>query len=206
MSESVFESAARRFPLGVRKPIAHFLMGITDIVLPEAKAASMIDEETGLLTKKSFRNEFYRRVQHDNAGKKYLVFFDGDGFGAINKEHGHLIGDDVIVDFARRIQGGMRSSDLIGRYGGDEFIAYCDAIPDHQTLYRRLEQINNSLCGDYSGILSLSIGAAEVVDGSFSRTVALADKLQREVKQRGGNGVRIYGYAPDATLPMSSRG
>jgi diguanylate cyclase (GGDEF)-like protein len=202
MPKISFESAVKCAPLCVRKPLARFLVGVADVMYPEVMKPSMIDEETGLLKRKAFRNEFYKRFEQKSPGKRYLVFFDGDGFGAINKEHGHRIGDDVISDLAQRIQRGMRSGDLIGRYGGDEFIAYCDGTPDPQTLYRRLEDINSSLRSDYGSLLSLSIGAAEVVDGSFSQTITLADEAQRVIKQNGGNGVKIHGFS-SYTLPYT---
>src|SRR5690606_28000263 len=74
----------------------------------------------------------------------------------------------------------------------DEFIAYCDNIPSPDVLSRRLAEINDKLCDDYEGLLSLSIGAAAVVNGSFSQTVALADEAQQHAKAQGGNGIEIY--------------
>lgn len=185
--------AITRIPLRARKPVAQGLMWFAGVVAPEMVNNNTLDDETGLLNKRGFRDEFYKRIRSgSNSGNGYLVFFDGDGFGKVNKNLGHLVGDDVIRDFAERIQHGMRSDDLLGRFGGDEFIAFCDNIPSPDVLSRRLAEINDKLRDDYEGLLSLSIGAAAVVNGSFSQTVARADEAQRHVKARDGNGVEIY--------------
>jgi diguanylate cyclase (GGDEF)-like protein len=52
-----------------------------------------------------------------------IILFDLDHFGAFNKLHGHLAGDDVLRTFGRLLQGRLREADLVGRYGGEEFIA-----------------------------------------------------------------------------------
>ena len=52
-----------------------------------------------------------------------IILFDLDHFGAFNKLHGHLAGDDVLRTFGRLLQGRLREADLVGRYGGEEFVA-----------------------------------------------------------------------------------
>jgi two-component system cell cycle response regulator len=52
-----------------------------------------------------------------------VVLCDVDRFKAINDVHGHLTGDSILKGFAERLKAGLRSSDLVGRYGGEEFLA-----------------------------------------------------------------------------------
>jgi diguanylate cyclase (GGDEF)-like protein len=78
------------------------------------------DELTGLPN----RSLFYDRLEHSlnaegqGAG---LLYLDFDGFKAVNDEHGHDFGDEVLIEIARRLSGVLRSGDTAARLGGDEF-------------------------------------------------------------------------------------
>lgn len=60
-----------------------------------------------------------------------VLFMDLDGFKALNDEHGHRLGDATLVEVAQRLRGQLRSTDVLGRHGGDEFVAVlADLRPD----------------------------------------------------------------------------
>jgi diguanylate cyclase (GGDEF)-like protein len=63
------------------------------------------------------------RLPEDGRHPLSIILFDLDHFGAFNKLHGHLAGDDVLRTFGRLLQGRLREADLVGRYGGEEFVA-----------------------------------------------------------------------------------
>ena len=89
----------------------------------EAKLAYQADHDmlTGLLD----RNGFVKALEaatHDQKSPSALLFVDLDRFKELNDEHGHRIGDRVLVEVARRIRSAIRRSDVLARFGGDEFV------------------------------------------------------------------------------------
>ena len=69
-----------------------------------------------------------------------MVVIDADNFKAINDNYGHIVGDMALRTIAKTISSCVRSTDILVRYGGDEFLLLFPQIPE-QTLYDRIEQI-----------------------------------------------------------------
>ena len=115
---------------------------------------------------------------------------DIDGFKKVNDEHGHLTGDDLLKQFGRELRSSCRSSDIIGRWGGDEFILLYNC--DLQEAEAQIERVRKWICGNYevegkSGTIKLcvnaSIGLAERVAGEkMKKLVARADAAMYEQK------------------------
>jgi diguanylate cyclase (GGDEF)-like protein len=76
------------------------------------------DELTGLPNRALFYDRLERALSADGAG---LLYCDLDGFKAVNDEHGHHVGDEVLVEAARRVSSVLRAGDTAARLGGDEF-------------------------------------------------------------------------------------
>ena len=105
-----------------------------------------IDELTGILNRRGFLRELSRAASY---AQRYaipvtLVLLDLDGFKEINDQHGHPVGDAVLVQVARVMVSSVRGSDVVARIGGDEFaliLLHADtAIAAHSMigLQRRL--------------------------------------------------------------------
>jgi len=163
------------------------------------------DTLTGLLSKASFEAEVQNRLQEDASGS--LFFIDLDGFKQVNDHFGHQMGDKVLMGTAERIRLSFRRDDLIGRYGGDEFVAYATGFVNTDLIDNRLETLKNllryqhSLEGVSSGI-SASIGVARFPEDakSFPELVRKADIALYEAKRRGKDQ---HVYYSDKLSPLS---
>lgn len=120
-----------------------------------------------------------------------VMFVDVDGLKRVNDEHGHVAGDDVIVAVARAVHACVRASDIVGRWGGDEFIVVGEGSPwDAEALQARI--IDGLRRSDVAGerwTPSVSVGVA-TGPADMTRFDALlgsadADMYARRAVQRG---------------------
>ena len=161
----------------------------------ELRVQSMRDGLTGLWNRAAFLDLFQRELKRAKRknGHTGLLLLDLDNFKQINDTYGHLAGDEVLGEVARRLCDNVRSYDLVGRYGGEEFFI---ALPgsNREVLRERAETIRKSICcepihvsrGDVS--ITLSVGAA-VASGeqSISEVLAIADVGLYKAKDSGRN-------------------
>ncbi|QDF67502.1 diguanylate cyclase [Shewanella sp. SNU WT4] len=101
------------------------------------------DDLCGLLSKNTFERLFtiaLERCQRD--GKKgVLIFIDLNGFKGINDTYGHQCGDMALQQLSSRLQIKLRKSDLIGRFGGDEFVLWLDNQAKVEALPAQLNKL-----------------------------------------------------------------
>ena len=157
------------------------------------------DELTGLLNRAAFferLDQLASVTQAENPPSIGLMFIDLDNFKQINDTHGHAAGDRVLQILAARLQSALRSSDLCGRIGGDEFLSLLYGVSDADTATRIAVQVLQQLVepitlGELSLLPSCSIGIAlsSRHGREISELVRHADKAMYRVKQSGRNGV-----------------
>jgi diguanylate cyclase (GGDEF)-like protein len=126
-----------------------------------------------------------------------LMFLDIDNFKNINDSIGHAVGDEIIKAFADCVQRCIRTTDILARYGGDEFVLLLNNTPAEGALLLA-ERIRKSV--EETGLLQVhghklrittSIGMAALAAGdSFETLCARADDNLYQAKQSGRNCVR----------------
>jgi diguanylate cyclase (GGDEF)-like protein len=163
--------------------------------LEDAEEIASRDALTGLRSRLCVENQIERRI---GSGTPFCVaIIDIDEFKKVNDDHGHLTGDELLAQFATELRSACRSTDLIGRWGGDEFIILLDyALPEANIQADRLMKW---VCGNYtvqapSGPMKLrvdvSIGLAEYVPGETMRDLlARADAAMYQHKMTSRIGV-----------------
>jgi diguanylate cyclase (GGDEF)-like protein len=126
------------------------------------------------------------------------IVFDIDGFKGINDNYGHLFGDEIIKQVGKICSGIVRENDIIGRFGGDEFVIVLKDISlenGHKKAEKMLDTIRKlKINKDNKHIqITISIGVADNFQGSITEFCDLfnyADLRLYEAKKNGKNQVR----------------
>lgn len=155
---------------------------------------SLHDRLTGLYNRVYFEEEI-QRLNYSRLYPISIISADIDGLKLINDTMGHSTGDDLLRSFAEILKANMRSSDVVSRFGGDEFAAILVST-DRPTAERVIERIrkavaryNESRSGPF---LSFSMGVATSNNGESSLLdcLKLADDLMYRDKLSRSNSVR----------------
>jgi len=148
------------------------------------------------------RAMFSHRLQHElerakrNQGRCALIFLDLDHFKPINDRHGHGVGDRLLQQVARRLQGAVRASDTVGRIGGDEFVVLMPELGPADTALLLAEKIRQVVRESYTMdghtlTISCSLGVAVYPDDGLDE-IALtksADEAMYRAKAEGRDSV-----------------
>jgi len=166
--------------------------------LSRAKLLSETDELTGLLNMRGFSiaaNRLFGQALRYNRPATVLMI-DSDNLKAVNDAHGHEAGNRLLKQLTRLVQAELRYTDVLARYGGDEFIVLLPETPPAGAL-EVAGRIRDAIAGaplDLDGkrvACTASIGVASFpADGStMDAVVARADRAMYQAKQAGRNRV-----------------
>ncbi|MEX0890763.1 MAG: EAL domain-containing protein [Gemmatimonadota bacterium] len=160
------------------------------------------DPLTGLPNRALFLDRLGRVMKHARRRRGYrygVLFIDLDRFKQVNDAHGHMVGDDLLVMVARRLEQSIRQEDTAGRIGGDEFAVLLDAITDvaSATLVagRVLEELARPCSvGGRELNISASIGIALSMTGYDTAEAILhdADTAMYRAKSSGRGRYEIF--------------
>jgi len=163
-----------------------------------------IDDVTGLYNQRKLHKDLGELIRkYEKSGENFaLLFIDIDHFKSVNDNYGHLVGTKLLSDLGRVLRKVLRDTDLIYRYGGDEFVAI---VPDASTNDARKigDRVLSSIRDEHFRIdgheeifrISISVGIAsfprDAKDGK--EVLELADRMMYRAKNRGRGCVCLAG-------------
>jgi diguanylate cyclase (GGDEF)-like protein len=164
--------------------------------LAQSEKREALDPLTGLASRREIEAQIEERISDKSAF--CLAIIDLNGFKRINDAHGHVAGDDLLKQFAVELKARVRVGDLVGRWGGDEFIVIVDAGLEEAQV--RLDRIRQWVVGDYS--VSTGTNTASVtLDASVG--IAEWDKDETALELLARADQRMYAEKRLIGIPRS---
>ncbi|WP_170107649.1 GGDEF domain-containing protein [Photobacterium lipolyticum] len=166
----------------------------------ELQALASIDSLTSVYN----RHHIFKQLKVESSrvfrdgGDLSIILFDLDFFKNINDCYGHQVGDEVLHEVAKQIQNNVREYDVVGRYGGEEFLVILpntDKDSAVEVADRVRQSIENNIFESYKQILSITISAGVSVlissETSIEQIIKRADDALYSAKLNGRNQVMV---------------
>ncbi|MFT7682999.1 MAG: diguanylate cyclase (GGDEF)-like protein [Moritella dasanensis] len=172
----------------------------------DLKLAAHYDLLTNLPNRVLLAERLNQAIKHCQRRNQSLAvaFMDLDGFKAINDRHGHNMGDELLVEVAKRMREALRECDTLARIGGDEFIAVMvdlENSEDSETALKRLLKAASDpvFLGDAVMQVSASIGVSFYPQDNLDADLLMrhADRAMYVAKQSGKNRYHFFDTAQD---------
>ena len=156
---------------------------------------------TGLPNRALFNDRFNQAIAHSkrNASLLAVCFLDLDNFKPVNDNFGHDIGDQLLIEVARRIKACIREEDTVSRQGGDEFALLLNNLTSFSQCEQTMERVHHSLAqafviGGNSHNITASSGITlfPLDEGDIDILLRHADQAMYEAKETGRNRYKLY--------------
>ena len=169
--------------------------------MEELRTHATYDALTGILNRRAVLDQIPKEIQRVRRQNMELCIgmCDIDYFKKINDTHGHLVGDEVLKEVTKRMQSALRTYDLIGRFGGEEFLVIASSTEGHPLdAYNRVCEILSATpirVGELSLNVTISCGVTQLLDddseNNYTEILARADAALYEAKESGRNKVML---------------
>lgn len=168
---------------------------ITQKKITEArlKTQAQMDSLTGLLNRATFVNKMSDFMSQKRSCNSAIFFIDLDKFKTVNDQYGHHVGDELLIEFAKRLNACFEGDHMISRLGGDEFAVFLKQVSDLAQLHVLADKVvaglrkpfafSNGCNFKMSASIGISMLDAEVK--SASEGLKQADMAMYEVKRNG---------------------
>jgi diguanylate cyclase (GGDEF)-like protein len=160
----------------------------------ELKQLSITDSLTGLYNRMHLNEQFLlehnRSLRHNRPLS--IIMLDIDQFKKINDSYGHLSGDLVLEAIAETIQKAVRQTDILGRWGGEEFLIICPetTLEGAKSMAEKLRKVIREIEFPFDHQVSASFGVSKLINGQeLKDLISLADKALYKAKKNGRNRV-----------------
>jgi len=168
----------------------------------KARLLAYCDALTGIRNRSTFDESFERELHLAQRHQQdiTLLVIDIDHFKQVNDQHGHAVGDEVLIAVANRIQTSIRTTDMLFRYGGEEFVAVltnsdCEASHDiAERILHSVREIRMQTAAQSQSLgVTVSIGLAcrDAQDDRHS-LFDRADKAMYAAKHAGRDQIQVF--------------
>ena len=178
-----------------KKKVRGILKGIKESLYDLHDIATR-DEKTGLYNYRFFKAVFEMELEKAKRGKQKLSFavIDIDFFKKVNDTHGHLVGDEILVELGRVLTDELRKYDVLARFGGEEFFVFfpgTSVVRAKQIAERLRKSVVKGRKMKRYGV-TISLGVTEYKNrDTAQRMIARADKALFVSKKKGRNQVNV---------------
>ena len=203
---TLYYEKASIVPIYIDNEIKHYLaikLNITNYIEQQEKLEflALHDSLTSLPNRTNIEIEIEKKMEiaKRNKSKITILFIDLDRFKIINDTLGHEIGDELLIETAKRLKTSLRESDMIARLGGDEFLIVLETLDDEHHAGKVCEKIIKLFSEpiqtkEHQLSITLSIGVSIFPDDGLDYQTLLkhADIAMYQAKNDGKNTFRYY--------------
>jgi diguanylate cyclase len=175
------------------------------VVVEQMRYLATHDDLTGLLNRTGFMQEVARRSTIGRA-PVCVMLLDLDGFKSVNDVFGHMAGDRVLVEVARRLRESLTDEFAIARIGGDEFAVFYDLLASNATPQSLATHLITAIEIPFAtfgtGKVGVSIGVHVAQDFNIAEILTCADEALYVAKASGRNHAHVFDDTLQKRLDM----
>jgi len=196
------EEFAEFVAIAAAAAVLHYLYRVKREEISPLRHAANVDGLTGLGSRSFFERSARRRVEQamENGTPLSCVLLDVDDFKAYNDNHGHDAGDEILRCVARIMRESAWADDLVGRYGGEEFVLLLNGgVEGAREVAERIREAVERECvpateSPLERPITVSLGVASLSDEtkSLERLIAMADVEMYRSKKTRKNRVSVF--------------